>query len=98
MLATQSKTTVRRRSRKTAKSEDPDMLVKLYELLQGDRDEVRLYSNILNSELWFINPALKKEDAYPADQPVYTTREIAFVLSMSPDELRRYHYLKTKLA
>ncbi len=77
---------------------NPDVLVKLYELVQGEREMVKFYSKSLDSELCFVNPALRDVEKLPADATIYTTRELSFVLSMNPDELQRYHYLKMKLA
>ncbi len=93
----------RRLARKSAKKTptpklNPDMLVQLYELLEGEREMVRVFSKALNEEICFVNPELVDVEKLPVDLPVYTTREIAFVLSMQPDEFRRYHYLKTRLA
>ncbi len=91
-----------KRARKRVKKEShvaisPDLLLQLYELLEGERDTVRVYSRALQSELCFVNPALRDPDQIQTDCPVYTTRELAFVLSLSEEEFRRFHYLKTKL-
>ncbi len=83
--------------RNTEKAFDGDMLIKLYELLQGERDMVRVHSKALGSDICFVNPELHNPEALPPDCPAYTTRELAFVLSLSPGELQRYHYLKMKL-
>jgi len=98
MEAVLTKTTTRRRSRrKTDQHFDADMLLKLYELLQGERDMVRVHSKALDSEICFVNPEVFNPEQMPLDCPAYTTRELAFVLSLSPSELQRYHYLKMKL-
>ncbi|RMG68058.1 MAG: hypothetical protein D6715_03320 [Calditrichaeota bacterium] len=76
---------------------DSDLLLKLYELLEGERDMVRVYSKALQSEICFVNPAVFNPDTLETDCPVYTTRELAFVLSLSEEEFRRFHYLKTRL-
>ena len=76
---------------------NPDLLLKLYELLQGEREMVRLYSKALESELCFVNPERQKPDQLSMDCPVYTTRELAYVLSLSQEDFRRFHYLKTRL-
>ncbi len=83
---------------KKSKSFSPDMLVQLYELLQGERESVRVYSKVLDSELYFVNSEVLANQQKLSDCPVYTTRELAFVLSLTPSELKRYHYLKQKLA
>ena len=93
-----------KRTRKRVKKEShvemsPDLLLQLYELLEGERDTVRVYSRALQSELCFVNPALcdPEQLKLQSDCPVYTTRELAFVLSLTEEEFRRFHYLKTKL-
>ncbi len=83
--------------RNPALSLDTDLLLKLYELLQGERDRVRVYSKALQSDICFVNPARHNPDTLPMDCPVYTTRELAFVLSLTAEEFRRFHYLKTRL-
>lgn len=83
--------------RRPQKNFDTEMLVKLYELLHGERDMVRVQSKALDSEICFINPEVHDPEKLSPDCPVYTTRELAFVLSLSPSELRQYHYLKMKL-
>ena len=98
MEAVLSKTVARRRQRRsTQKHFDRDMLLKLYELLQGERDMVRVHSKALGSEICFVNPEIHNPETISPDCPAYTTRELAFVLSLSPAELQRYHYLKMKL-
>lgn len=98
MEAALTKTVARRRSRHNSdKHFDGDMLLKLYELLQGERDMVRVHSKALDSEICFVNPEIHNPENLPPDCPAYTTRELAFVLSLSPAELQRYHYLKMKL-
>jgi hypothetical protein len=73
---------------------DPVLLLKLYELIQGERDMVRVHSNALDSEICFVNPALYDPAALQMDCPVYTTRELAQVLSLSPEEFRRFQSAK----
>jgi hypothetical protein len=58
---------------------------------------VRVHSRALDSEICFVNPEIHDPEKLSPDCPAYTTRELAFVLSLSPSELRRYHYLKMKL-
>ncbi|GEM_PF-5100214 len=77
---------------KKSKSFSPDLLV------QGERESVRVYSKALDSELYFVNSEDVAHQQKSLNCPVYTTRELAFVLSLSPSELKRYHYLKQKLA
>lgn len=74
-----------------------DMLLQLYELLQGEREMVRVYSKALNGEICFVNSDDPLRGDLPAGLPVYSARELSFVLSLSAAELRRYHYLKMKL-
>ncbi len=76
---------------------NPDLVLQLYELLEGERDTIRLYSKALNGEVLFVNPERVNPDLLAHDCPVYTTRELAYVLSLSEEEFRRFHYLKTKL-
>ncbi len=76
---------------------NPDLVLKLYELLEGERDSVRLFSKALNCDLLFVNPERVNPDLLTHDCPVYTTRELAYVLSLTPEEFRRFHYLKMKL-
>ncbi|RMI13214.1 MAG: hypothetical protein D6681_06035 [Calditrichaeota bacterium] len=75
----------------------PDTLTQLYELLQGQRPMVKVYSRTLNTELCFVNPDVAQPVAIDPDTPVYSSRELSLVLSMTPEELQRYHYLKTRL-
>jgi hypothetical protein len=76
----------------------PDLRVTLYELLQGKRNMLRVYSELLQDELCFVNAeSLPPEDLARLDCPVYTTRELAHILSLSDEEFRRFHYLKTRL-
>jgi hypothetical protein len=74
-----------------------DLLVALYELLQGERNMVRVYSKALQSELCFINPEQLNSDLLPTDCPIYSTKELAHIISLSEEEFRRYHYLKIKM-
>ena len=83
----------RRRSQKNSTFSN-DMLIKLYELLRGERSAMKVFSKVLNEEIEFVSAAGEEADA---SRPVYTTRELSFILSMSPDELRKYHYFKTRL-
>ena len=76
----------------------PDLRVTLYELLHGKRNMLRVYSELLQDELCFVNAErLPPEDLARLDCPVYTTRELAHILSLSDEEFRRFHHLKTRL-
>jgi len=76
----------------------PDLQVTLYELLHGKRNMIRVYSETLQNELCFVNAErIPQEDLARLDCPVYTTRELAYILSLSEEEFRRFHYLKTRL-
>ena len=78
--------------------QSPDLLIKLYELLQGEKKMIRLYSKVLQSELCFVNAEqVPPEELAHLDCPVYTTRELAYIISLSDEEFRRFHYLKTRL-
>ena len=76
---------------------NPDLMLKLSELVHGERDTVMIHSKALQSDICFVNPALRDPATLRVDCPVYTTRELAFLLSLSDEEFRRFHYLKTKL-
>ncbi|HQU73869.1 MAG TPA: hypothetical protein PLG66_16305 [Calditrichia bacterium] len=87
----------RRRKKRSADSRfDKNTMVELYELLQGQREQVQVYSKALNSHVLFVNQAIEREQA-DSTMPVFTTRELAFVLSLSEEELQRYYYLKMRL-
>jgi len=98
-MQTTIKKTIRRagQRRSPAVSLNTDLLLKLYELLQGERDMVRVYSKALQSDICFVNPTVHNPDTLQMDCPMYTTRELAFVLSLTEEEFRRFHYLKTRL-
>ena len=100
MEATMQKTIRRTRQRGAAESHislSPGLLLQLYELLQGERDMVQVYSKALQSNVCFVNPELKNPDQLTPDCPVYTTRELAYIISLSAEDFRRFHYLKTRL-
>jgi len=75
----------------------PELVVKLYELLQGQRDMVRVYSKAFQSDLCFINPERLHSDLIPTDCPVYTTRELAHIISLPEGEFQYFHSLKTRM-
>lgn len=76
---------------------DAQMMVALHELLQGERASVNIFSKALDGEICFFNPALVDPLELDDTLPAYSTRELAFVLSLSAEELQRYHHLKTCL-
>lgn len=76
---------------------DPDVVVKLYELLQGERKMIRIFSKSLGCEICFVNAELTNSMQLTIDCPVYTTEELAFVLSLTEAEFKQFHYLKTRL-
>lgn len=76
---------------------DPDIVVKIFELIQGEREILRIYSKSLESEICLINPELTSPLHLAMDCPVYTTEELAFILPLNEDEFKRFHYLKTRL-
>lgn len=92
-----------RRSRKSRRTEaaagpfSPDLTLRLHELIEGRVGSLRMFSKALSAEICFVNPALEDPARFEGDCPVYTTRELAFVLSLTPEELRRYHHLKSRL-
>jgi hypothetical protein len=75
----------------------PDLLVLLYELLQGQREMVRVYSGALQSEICLVNTQQTKPELLALDCPVYTTRELAQIISLSEEEFQRFHHLKTRM-
>lgn len=82
---------------RTTKRSDVDIIVKLNELLQGEREVLKIYSKFLHSEVYLVNAALRAPETLQFNRPVYTTKELALLVAMSAEELRRYHYLKQKL-
>ena len=74
-----------------------DLILQLYELLEGRRAALIVYSQALQQAICFVNPALQPPNTVDGDLPVYTTRELAFILTLSPEEFRRFHYLKARL-
>lgn len=87
---------IRRRQEKRKSVFANDLLVKLHELLQGERAAVKVYSKALNEEIEFVNH-IEGPVANDQVRPTYTTRELSMILSMTADELRKYHYFKTRL-
>ena len=83
--------------KKASKLFDPDIMVKIYELLQGEREMIKIYSKSLGCEICFINTETTTPLQLPIDCPVYTTEELAFVLALTDEEFKRFHYLKTRL-
>lgn len=75
----------------------PDIQLKLFELLQGERASLVIFSKKLKSRICLVNPALKNPGDMSSKYPVYTTNELAFILSFGTEELKRFHYLKTRL-
>lgn len=73
-----------------------DMLLKLFELLQGERALIKIYSKKLKSEVFLVNPELQNPDDLNVELPVYTTNELAFILPMNAKEFKQFHYLKTR--
>jgi len=75
---------------------DPDVVVKLYELLQGEREMIRIFSKSLGCEICFVNAELTNPMQLAIDCPVYTTEELAFILTLTEAEFKQFHYLKTR--
>jgi hypothetical protein len=73
-----------------------ELVLRLYQLLQGEREVVRVYSRVLQDDLYFINPDSVNTELLPGNCAVYTTRELAHIISISGEDFRRYHYLKLK--
>lgn len=96
-LKTEGSRTDRDAARPATGKPEADLVLRIYELLQGERDMIKIYSKQLRCEIYLVNPALKDPQALRVPVPVYTTSELAFVLSLSKDELKRFHYLKKKL-
>ncbi len=74
-----------------------DLFIALYELLEGKRAALKIYSHRIGGEILLVNPELYQPEKVPAPCPVYTTRELAFILNLTGEEFRRFHYLKTRL-
>lgn len=70
---------------------NPDLVFKLSELLQGERGMLKVHSDAFESDICFVNPAVCDPSTLQMDCPVYTTRELANVLSLSPEEFRQFH-------
>lgn len=85
----------RARRWKTGTSEsDAGLLLKLYELLQGERGVIRVHSNVLGSDVYFVNPAVCDLAELQSDCPVYTTGELAQVLELPPEGLGEFNRQK----
>jgi hypothetical protein len=80
----------------STREESSALLLALYELLQGKRELLRVYSRALQQELCFVNTERAHADL-PANCPVYTTRELAYILSLSEEDFRRFHQRKTRM-
>lgn len=91
---TRQKAANKRRRTNRSQPLSTDLMLKLYELLQGERDMVRVHSDALDSDICFVNAALCDPSSLLTDCPVYTTRELVHVLSLSADEFRRFHEVK----
>ncbi len=83
-----------RRQRGSFPKTDQDLLLKLYELLQGERDMIKVHSNTFDSDICFVNPALCDPSTLQTDCLIYTTRELAQVLSLTPEGLRYFNRQK----
>jgi hypothetical protein len=90
----QKRTKWRKRASRFPKP-NPDLMIKLSELLQGEREMIRVHSEAFDSDICFVNPALCDPSTLQTDCPVYTTRELAHILSLSPEEFQRFNDLKT---
>ncbi len=98
--STKKSTSTKKRKKRTSsapKASNADIFVKLFELLQGEREKIYIYSKKLGCKICLVNPALINPKTIKSNYPVYTTKELAFILSFDADELRRFHYLKTRL-
>ena len=71
-------------------------MFKLSELLRGKRDIVKVRSDAFDSDICFVNPALRDPSTLQTDCPVYTTKELAHILSLSPEEFQQFHDLKVR--
>lgn len=94
MKSTIEKRTRRRKRTSRHSLQNPDLMLKLSELLQGERDVIRVHSDAFDTDICFVNPALCDPSTLQMDCPVYTTRELAHILSLSPEEFRRFHAVK----
>ena len=96
-LQKNNKRTRKRPVQKSAQKNNNDLTLVLYELLQGKREFVRVYSNTLQSDLCFVNPNKLDLATLNIDCPVYTTKELAYIITLSKEDFLRFHYLKTRL-
>jgi hypothetical protein len=85
------KRTTKRRKRASRNSSNSDLMFKLSELLQGERDMIRVHSHAFDGDICFVNSALLDPSTLQTDCPVYTTGELAHILSLSPEEFRKFH-------
>lgn len=96
------KSTIRRNATKKRRRTNPlqtlnsDLIFKLSELLQGERGMLKVHSDTLDSDICFVNPAVCNPSILQMECPIYTTKELAQVLSLSPEEFRQSHVLKEK--
>lgn len=74
-----------------------DLFIALYELLEGKRAALKIYSHRIGGEILLVNPELYQPEKMHHHCPVYTTQELAFILNLNSEEFRRFHYLKTRL-
>jgi hypothetical protein len=89
--------TKKRRRADTLQPLNSDLILKLSEMLQGERSMLRVHSNAFDSDICFVNPAVCDPATLQMDCPVYTTRELAHILSLSLEQFRRFHRVKTDL-
>ena len=91
------KSTIRRsttQKRRRTKQLSHDLILKLSELLQGERSMLKVHSNAFDSDICFVNPAVCDPATLQMECPVYTTKELAQVMSLSPAEFQKFHSLK----
>ena len=89
-------TTKKRRRTKLSLQLSHNLILKLSELLQGERSMLKVHSNTFDSDICFVNPVVCDPATLQMECPVYTTRELAQVLSLSPAEFRRFHETKAE--
>jgi hypothetical protein len=96
-LQKNNKRTRKRAVQNPTKKNTNDLTLALYELLQGKREFVRIYSNTLQSDLCFVNTNKLDSATLTIDCPIYTTKELAYIITLSKEDFLRFHYLKTRL-
>ncbi len=73
-----------------------DIILELFQVLEGQRSSLIFYSHTLECDICLVNTALADVEQQNMTCPVYTTDELAYILTLSQMDLKRYHYLKSR--